>query len=102
MNKRVIIRGWHNSGEDFLAENLKKVFSILNSQGEVELHNDMVRNIQVMMGDDGSNFRKGVAGILVKKPKNFLLSVANLILNLSLRSVNNVQKSQSKQEHRKA
>ena len=72
---------------EFVAEKLKKVFQVLKTPADVALHNDMVEDIQMMV--DPNSLTTGVARILVSKPKNFLLSIAELIRNLSLRNLQN-------------
>ena len=88
MSNKTIIKGYSQAGDEFLAEKLKKVFQVLNTPADVALHNDMVEDIQMMVADANS-LRTNVARILVSKPKNFLLNVAELIRNLSLRNIEN-------------
>lgn len=89
---QIIIQGWDQGGEEFLALKLKKVFCLLETPQEVEMHNDMIRDIQIMTADfEGDNqsltVRKAVARILLSRPRKFLHSVANTIIQLSIRNV---------------
>lgn len=91
-DNRAIIKGYSQAGDDFLAEKLKKVFMILRTPEDMALHNDMVRDIQLMV-EDADSLRKSVARILIGNPRNFLSSVARLIRNLSLRNIENGKES---------
>jgi hypothetical protein len=86
--KKIIIKGYSQAGDDFLALKLKKVFAVLTTPEEVALHNDMVRDIQAMVVDY-DDFGKSVARIILSIPKNFLLRVANLIRTSSVRNIEN-------------
>ena len=86
--KQIIIRGWHNAGEAFLAEKLTKIFCELTTPEDVALHNDMVRDLHLMVGfDNRESFWMDIAKIVLNKPRNFLRSVANHITNLSMRNL---------------
>ena len=92
-DKKVTARGWCGD-EDFLAEKLKKIFVIIETDDERSLHNDMVDDVMMMVGnaEDPKNralrynyFLKGVARIISNKPKDFLRRVARFITNVSRR-----------------
>lgn len=95
MNERqVLTKGYHDSGEDFLALKLKKVFSILKTPGDMQLHNDMVEDMIIIVGGNGDEFRWSLAKILLNKPRDFLHSAANLIFNISLRNLSDGKKNE--------
>ena len=81
--KKVIIRGWNDAGEIFLAEKLKKVFCLLDTPEDVALHNDMVEDVMIMVGDKPNYFRRIVARIILSKPGDYLRRIAHFTLNLS-------------------
>ena len=86
MNKEEIIRGWTSTTDEFMAYQLKKVFSVLNTPEDVALHNDMVEQIQTMI-DDTDGFLKAVARLIKKGPKDFLINLSKLIKNYSLKGI---------------
>uniref|UniRef100_A0A6M3KLZ0 Uncharacterized protein n=1 Tax=viral metagenome TaxID=1070528 RepID=A0A6M3KLZ0_9ZZZZ len=88
-DKKILIQGYNRAGDDFLAEKLKKIFDILETQEKVVLHNDMVRDVMFMVGGDGKDLRKGVARMLMTGTRNLFVEMAGLIRNLSLRNVEN-------------
>lgn len=85
---QILIKGWHDSGEEFLALKLKKIFMVLENPNDVALHNDMIMDLTTMLGNiNAKHFRWEVARIVLSKPRNFLRSVASLILNISIRNL---------------
>jgi hypothetical protein len=93
---KIIIRGYSQAGDEFLAEKLKKIFSELTTPEDVALHNDMLKDIQAMVGGDGAELRKAVARMLLTRPRKFLQNVANTILTLSLRNRTDGQTQEKK------
>lgn len=92
---QIIIHGYARAGDDFLAHKLRKVFTLLKTPEDMALHNDMIRDIQSMIGDVGANdLRRSTAGMLINRSENFLLRVANRIKNLSVRNMQNDQENQ--------
>jgi len=91
MNK-VLIKGYSQAGEEFLAHQLwrKGIFKVLTTPEDVALHNEMVSEIQSMIGDGQSeSLYKFTAKALIIRPKNFLYGIAMHIKNLSLRNSQN-------------
>lgn len=95
-HEQTIIRGYSQAGEEFLAGKLRKIFSELSTPEDVALHNDMLRDIQTVVGGDGGDLRKAVARILIARPKNFLRSVARTIIELSLRNITHGKEEKAK------
>ncbi len=85
MNDRnAIIRGYNQAGDDFLANDLRKIFMLIETADDKALHNDMIRRIQKMIGDVGVNdLRTSVAKMLLNRSGEFLRNLAKLIKNLS-------------------
>ena len=87
MDKRILTRGWCDINEDFFAENLKKVFCIIETPEEIALHNDMVRQIQILVEPHPVNdFLKSVARRLKNRPKDYLRVMASLIKQFAMKS----------------
>ncbi len=85
---KIIIQGYTQAGDDFLAHKLRKVFMLLTTPDEVAEHNDMIRDIQIMVGDIGvEDLRRGMAKTLINGSREFLRDVARHIKNLSLRNI---------------
>lgn len=58
---QVISRGYANAGDDFLAEKLKKIFCPINTEEDRYLHNEMIRDLMMLIGPEISNVRKSIA-----------------------------------------
>lgn len=62
---QITIRGYSQAGDDFLALKLRKIFMNLVTPEDVALHNDMLMDIQTMIGEGNADeFRKSVARTL--------------------------------------
>ncbi len=79
-----------DSNDNSFAENLKKVFCIIESPEQIALHNDMVYQIKALIGDNENTkeFRKRVAVNLKNRPKNYLKSIASLIKQYAMKGAN--------------
>ena len=86
MDKRVLIRAWCDTDEEFLAENLKKIFCVLETQEEIALHNDMVRQVQDMVEPyPVRDFLKTIARYLKNRPRNYLRGMASIIKQFAMK-----------------
>jgi len=86
MDKRILISGWCDVDDEFLAENLKKVFSVLETQEQVALHNDMVRQIQDIVEPQYiRDFLKTVSRYLKNRPKDYLRGIASTIRQYAMK-----------------
>ncbi len=93
-DRNTIIRGYNQAGDDFLANDLREIFMLIETADDKALHNDMVRRIQKMIGDVGVNdLRTSVARMLLNRSGEFLLNLAKLIKNLSVRGIQNDEKN---------
>jgi len=61
--QQILIKGYDNT--DFLAEKLKKVFSQIKSDADKALHNDMMFDIQTIIGPHAEGFRHCVAQVII-------------------------------------
>ena len=86
MNRKTLIRGWCDTSDEFLAENLKKIFSELTTPEDIALHNDMVRQIHDMV-EVGTveGFLIDVARYLKQRPKKYLRGIAGRIKQYSMK-----------------
>lgn len=86
MDRKILVRGWCETSDEFLAENLKKIFCELTTPEDIALHNDMVRQIHDMV-EIGTveDFLIRVARYLKQRPKNYLKGIANLIKEYSMK-----------------
>ncbi len=62
-DQQVLISGYDNTA--FLAEKLRKVFSQIKSDADRALHNDMMIDIQTMIGPHVEEFRRRVAEVII-------------------------------------
>ena len=88
LSRDKLIKAYTQAGEEFVADRLKKVFCEIENQNDIALHNDMVREIQVMIGPPG-DFLRSVSRLLISRPKNFMLGVGSLVIVHSLRNYGN-------------
>lgn len=95
IKKKELIRGWTSTTDEFMADQLKKVFSVLKTPEDVALHNDMAEQIQIMI-DDTDGFLKDVARLVKRGPRNFLTTLARLIKNYSLKGYENGKEKSKK------
>ena len=79
-------------GDEFLAEQLKHVFCVLDTPQKVERHNFMMEQVQLMVPGDAFDLRIGIARILLNKPRNGLRAISGLIQELLMRNLTNGQK----------
>ena len=87
--RNLLIADYQNLGGRYLAYRLQKVFRRLSTPEDIALHNDVVDEISVMIGDDKTNIKlllDGIVDILTtrEKPKQkFLRKVADKILQIA-------------------
>ena len=87
--KQTLMKGWHNGGDEFLAEQLRHIFCMLDTPRKVERHNFMMEQIQLMVPGDALDLRTGIAKLLLNRPRNALRAVSGFIRELLFRNLTN-------------
>jgi len=62
-DQQILISGYRNTA--FLADKLRKIFSPIKSDADRALHNDMILDIQMMVGPHADTFRHCVAEVII-------------------------------------
>lgn len=81
-----LINAYRNAGPDFLALKLTRVFCRIESDKDRILHNDIIEDMDIILGAKAGEFLKQVAEEIIYRPKqkNILLTIAKIIGQLSL------------------
>jgi len=61
--QQILIKGYDDTA--FLAEKLRKVFSQIKTDGDRALHNDMMLDVQMMVGQHAEELRRRVAEVII-------------------------------------
>jgi hypothetical protein len=75
INRDILIRGYSQAGNEFLADELGDVFKVIENDDDRAVHNRMIKRIAVMVGLD--------------KSMVFRMAVAETIIQMSVRNLNN-------------
>jgi hypothetical protein len=75
INRDILIRGYSQAGNEFLADELGDVFKVIDNDDDRAVHNRMIKRIATMVGLD--------------KSMAFRMAVAETIIQMSVRNLNN-------------
>ena len=78
---------YHKAGSTVLAHRLKHLFHPIETKADIALHNDILKEVMLMIGGKERSFMEKLTGIILYKPaprqKRFLVRIASLILDIS-------------------
>ena len=75
MAKRAWLEAYQRAGDKFLAGRLESVFKVLETPEDIALHNDMIREINMLLMHDKTDrqwFILRLAGAILKGPGDFM------------------------------
>ena len=79
MAKRAWLEAYQRAGDKFLAGRLESVFKVLETPEDIALHNDMVREINMLLMHEKSSrqwFILRISGVLLHSTGDFYRKVA--------------------------
>ena len=85
---RAIYRAYHQAGADFLAYRLEKLFVRIETQDEIALHNDVLKEVLLIVHGEEKSFFESMSDAILYKPetaarrKRFLIKIACVIFNI--------------------
>ena len=83
---RGLYRGYNQAGEDFLAVKLAKLFTRIETDEDIALHNDMLTDVLEIIQGEEETFFKGIAHMTLYEPmdrrKRWIFRIACSILNI--------------------